>query len=84
MKAWIRQVSEGRDLQAGEAADAMTCIMDGQATDAQIAELLMAMRMEGETVEEITAFARVMRAGAVTVFNANKTRSMPPTRRRFS
>ncbi len=67
MKAWIRQVSEGRDLGAGEAADAMTCIMDGQATDAQIAALLMALRMKGETVEEITAFARVMRARAVTV-----------------
>ena len=67
MKAWIRQVSEGRDLQAEEAADAMTSIMDGQATDAQIAALLMALRMKGETVEEITAFARVMRARAVTV-----------------
>jgi len=67
MKRWIRQVSEGRDLRADEAADAMTCIMDGQATDAQIAALLMALRMKGETVEEITAFARVMRARAVTV-----------------
>jgi anthranilate phosphoribosyltransferase len=67
MKEWIRQVAEGRDLQAGEAADAMTCIMDGQATDAQIAALLMALRMKGETVEEIAAFARVMRARAVTL-----------------
>lgn len=67
MKTWIRKVSEGRDLPAEEAAEAMTCIMDGNATDAQIAAWLMALRMKGETVEEITAFARVMRARAVRV-----------------
>jgi len=67
MKRWIRQVSEGRDLLAEEAADAMMCIMDGQATDVQIAALLMALRMKGETVDEIAAFARVMRARAVRV-----------------
>src|SRR4030067_1230656 len=36
-------------------------IMSGKATNAQIAALLTALRMKGETVEEITAFAEVMR-----------------------
>lgn len=45
----------------------MTQIMDGTATPAQIAALVVALRMKGETVEEITGFARVMRQYAVPV-----------------
>ncbi len=39
----------------------MACVMDGQATPAQLAGFLVAMRMKGETVEELTGFARAMR-----------------------
>ncbi len=50
-----------------EASAVMRQIMEGQATDAQIAALAVALRMKGETVEEITGFARVMRQFAVPI-----------------
>lgn len=49
-------------LEEGEAEEAMTLIMNGEATPAQIAALITALRLKGETVEEITGFARAMRA----------------------
>lgn len=61
MKDILKQVVEGRDLSREEAAGAMRIIMSGQATDAQIAGLLIALRLKGETVDEITGFATVMR-----------------------
>jgi len=45
----------------------MTQIMDGVATPAQIAALVVALRMKGETVDEIAGFARVMRQYAIRV-----------------
>jgi len=45
-------------LSEGDACDVMEGIMNGQATDAQIAGLITAMRVKGETEEEITGFAR--------------------------
>lgn len=67
MKDILRQAVEGRDLTENEAAEAMRTIMSGRATDAQIAGLLVALRLKGETVEEITGFARVMREMASKV-----------------
>ena len=63
----IRKVTEGGDLSAGEAHAAMTEIMSGTASTAQIAAFLIAIRMKGETVEEVTEFARVMREHVVAV-----------------
>lgn len=57
----IQKAVDGADLTTREAREAMLEIMSGQATDAQIAAFMTAMRMKGETVEEITEFARVMR-----------------------
>jgi len=54
-------------LTEAEASAVMRQIMEGQATDAQIAALAVALRMKGETVEEITGFARVMRQFAVPI-----------------
>lgn len=62
VKEAIRKVSEGRDLERGEARRVMDTIMDGQATHAQIGSLLTALRMKGETVEEVTGFAESMRS----------------------
>lgn len=50
-----------------EAAEVMNIIMGGEATPAQIASLLTALRMKGESVEEIAGFARVMRDKSVHI-----------------
>jgi len=57
----IRKAADGADLSSAEANAAMAEIMAGEATPVQIAAFLIAMRMKGETVQEITEFARVMR-----------------------
>jgi len=63
----IGKLLERSNLTEDEAAAAMTWVMEGQATPAQIAGLLVALRMKGETADEITGFARVMRDKAVAV-----------------
>jgi len=67
LKDYIRRVVDREDLDEPSAAGAMRVIMSGQATDAQIAAFLVAMRLKGETVPEITGFARVMREMATRV-----------------
>ncbi|BBI33207.1 anthranilate phosphoribosyltransferase [Cohnella abietis] len=52
----------GGNLTRDEAFGAMTTIMKGEATQAQIAGTVIALRMKGETVDEITGFAEAMRA----------------------
>ena len=63
----MRALVERKDLSRIEAAGAMEAIMSGAATDAQIAAFLTALRMKGETVEELIGFAQVMREKAVKV-----------------
>ena len=63
----IRKAVEHKDLTEQEAVAAMTEIMDGQATSAQMASFITAMRMKGETVPEITGFVKVMREKSVKV-----------------
>src|SRR2546427_1940540 len=63
----VRALVERRDLTRIEAAAAMEAIMSGAATNAQIAAFLTALRMKGETVEELIGFAQVMRQKAVRV-----------------
>jgi anthranilate phosphoribosyltransferase len=65
--AALRKVAAGESLSQAEAADAFETIMAGAATDAQIGALLLAMRLRGETVEEIAGAARAMRARALPV-----------------
>ncbi|RYD01903.1 hypothetical protein N752_27650 [Desulforamulus aquiferis] len=63
----IRRVVAGENLSETEAREAMAEIMDGEATPAQIACLLTALHLKGETAEEITGFARTMRAKVTPV-----------------
>jgi anthranilate synthase/phosphoribosyltransferase len=67
LRRFLYPVAEGKSLSKEEAEVAMGCIMDGGATDAQIAAFLTALRMKGETVDEITGFARAMRHKAAAV-----------------
>ncbi len=61
IKKAIARVVEGGDLSEPEMIDVMDQVMSGEATPAQIAAFITALRMKGETVAEITGAARVMR-----------------------
>ena len=67
LKPCLAAVVGGRDLSEREAREAMDCIMSGEATDSQIAAFITALRMKGETTDEITGFAKVMREKAKPV-----------------
>jgi len=60
----ISKLIEKKDLTTPEAEGVMDEIMSGKATDAQIAGFLVALRLKGETIDEITACAKVMREKA--------------------
>lgn len=63
----ISAVVAGKDLTEAEAASVMEELMSEQATPSQAAALLVALRLKGETVDEITGMARVMREKALKV-----------------
>ena len=63
----VRALVDRRDLTRIEAAAAMEAIMSGAATGAQIGGFLTALRMKGETVEELIGFAQVMRQKVVRI-----------------
>ena len=57
----LEEVLVGRDLNSEQMESAMNIIMQGEATSAQIAGFIVALRMKGESVDELAAAARVMR-----------------------
>ncbi|OUM96778.1 MAG: anthranilate phosphoribosyltransferase [Thermobacillus sp. ZCTH02-B1] len=61
MQEALAHLIAGKDLSRVQAEEVMARIMDGEATPAQIAGVLTALRMKGETVDEIAGFAKVMR-----------------------
>jgi len=63
----IQHIIENNNLSSEDMTEVMHQIMTGQATDAQIGGFLIGMRMKGETVDEITAAATVMRSLATPV-----------------
>lgn len=63
----IRLLIEGKDLSSEQMTAVMHQVMTGGATDAQIAGFLVALRIKGETVDEISAAANVMRGLATPV-----------------
>jgi anthranilate synthase/phosphoribosyltransferase len=74
LKPFIARTINRADLTADEAEQAMNIIMTGQATPAQIGAYLVALRMKGETIPEITGSVRAMRANAVKVkLNTNES-----------
>jgi anthranilate phosphoribosyltransferase len=66
-KALLAKVATGAPLTVDESAQAFDRMMSGEATPSQMGALLMALRVRGETVEEITGAVRTMRAKMLTV-----------------
>jgi anthranilate phosphoribosyltransferase len=64
LDALHRLANHSQSLGRNEARDVMAEVLAGKCTDAQIAALLIALRMKGETVEEIVGFAEAIRAAA--------------------
>jgi anthranilate phosphoribosyltransferase len=67
IKEAIHMIVDGISLSETEMAECMREIMEGKASDAQIGSLLTALRMKGETVEEITGAAKIMREKATSI-----------------
>ncbi|MCA1907735.1 MAG: anthranilate phosphoribosyltransferase [Magnetospirillum sp.] len=67
MKEILGRIAAGHTMSEDQAEEVFEVIMSGDATPAQIGGLLMALRVRGETVEEITGAARIMRAKALRV-----------------
>jgi len=67
MKAYLQKVTGGGNLTQTEMAAAFDLIMNGEATTAQIAALITALRMKGETIDEIAGAAESMRRHAVFI-----------------
>ncbi len=73
LKPYLSKIVQHRNLTIQEAEEAMTLIMTGQATHAQIGAFLVGLRMKGETIDEIVGCARAMRAQATPVPLSNNS-----------
>ena len=71
IKEFISKVVRGEDLTEAEMETATEEIMTGTATPAQIGAFITALRLKGETVDEITGAARTMRAKATKINDNN-------------
>src|SRR6201746_2770768 len=67
LKALIAQVATGAQLTRQQASDAFDSMMSGEETPSQMGGLLMALRVRGETVDEITGAVTAMRAKMLPV-----------------
>src|SRR5438045_5984428 len=65
LRALLLRLMRGEHLTRREAATLLDALLDGAATDAQIAAALVALAVKGETVEELAGMAEAMRARAV-------------------
>lgn len=68
IKAAIYDMMNGKDLSLDQTQEVMNQIMNGEATNAQIGSFLTAMRLKGETIDEITACAMVMREKCTKIY----------------
>ena len=67
LKKYLHKIIAGENLNKAEAVEAMTIIMSGEATTAQIGSFLTALKLKGEANEEIVGFVEVMRSNAKKV-----------------
>ncbi|MDR2692696.1 MAG: anthranilate phosphoribosyltransferase [Chitinispirillales bacterium] len=68
----IKQVTSGHSLSIADTSEVFASIMEGLVTDAQIAALIVALRMKGETPDEITGAAYVMRDKAAHIYASSR------------
>lgn len=64
MKEILKLIAEGKDLTQQQAEELMRILLSGEATQAQIGAVLMGLRTKGETIDELTGFASVLREKA--------------------
>ena len=67
LKTFLPGLMRGEDLSRSEAAQLLDALLDPEATDAQIASALIALRLKGETFEELAGLAEAMRERAVRI-----------------
>lgn len=67
LRDFLPRLMRGEDLSRSEAGSLLESLLDGDATDGQIAAALIALKLKGETVEELAGFAEGMRARAVRI-----------------
>ncbi|HEX8706862.1 MAG TPA: anthranilate phosphoribosyltransferase [Pyrinomonadaceae bacterium] len=72
LRALLLRLMRGEDLQRAEAGALLEALLDGEATDAQIAAALVALAVKGETVEELAGMASAMRARAVRLNSSHE------------
>jgi anthranilate phosphoribosyltransferase len=65
--AQIKRAAAGEDLSAAEMRETVSAIMDGDVTPAQVAALLMALAIKGETADEVAGAAAAMREHAISI-----------------
>ena len=67
MKEFVQKIAEGQNLSRDEASSAMRTIMEGNATEAQIAAFLIGLKLKEEHPDELLGFVEVMREKSVKV-----------------
>ena len=67
MREYLEQVVAGKNLSRAQARAAMQAMMSGEASETQIGALLTALKIKGETSEELAGMAETMRAFATPV-----------------
>ena len=74
----IQKLIEGNSLTSDESGEIMREVMSGKATSSQTAAFLTALRMKGEAVEELIAFASVMREHSSQIHPHVQSRLLTP------